>query len=70
MAKVLELVFTTANNKIKTVSVDAPVETLDVATIQAAMQQMLASTVIHVEGQPLQAIKAARYVERTVTDIL
>ncbi|OCS85099.1 DUF2922 domain-containing protein [Caryophanon latum] len=68
--EVLELVFTTPENKTKTITIEAPVANVSEATVRAAMEQMIASDVYRDADSPIQAIKAARYVSRTVTPII
>lgn len=70
MSEVLELIFTTANNKTKTVTVDAPLPNLSEAAVRAAMEQMIASDIFREADAPIVGIKAARYVNRTVTSIM
>lgn len=70
MTKVLELLFTTTGDKTKTYTVDAPHGNLTAATIEAAMQTMITAAIIEQEGQALQSIKGARYVERIVTPVI
>lgn len=70
MNRVLELLFTTATNKTKTFTIEAPIQNVSPEVVRAAMTQMIASGIFNDVDHPLQAIKGARYVERNVVTII
>ncbi|WP_432358956.1 DUF2922 domain-containing protein [Sporosarcina sp. UB5] len=70
MAKTLQLSFTTAEGKQTSLTVDEPKDGLTPSEVEAAMQQIISSGVFEVDGYPLEAIKGARIVERTVTELV
>lgn len=70
MAKVLELVFTTAADKSVKLTVDEPKENLTAAQVEAVMQQVITSGIFIVEDSPFEKIKSARIVERDVQPLL
>ncbi|MFC4386560.1 DUF2922 domain-containing protein [Gracilibacillus marinus] len=67
--KVLELKFENEEGKVVTVSLDSPVEPVDVVAINAAMDTIIAQNAFFSSGGDLVAIKSARLVERNVEDI-
>lgn len=70
MSSELQLIFTTATNKTKTFTVDAPVQNLSPDVVRAAMNDIIASNIFNDVENPPIAIKGARYVERNVTTII
>ncbi|GEK90098.1 Protein of unknown function [Alkalibacterium putridalgicola] len=71
MAKRLELRFETGEGKIKVIGIDQPVENLDPLVVQTAMEQIIGQDMFEVEGiKQFTKIKDARYVTRTVDDII
>lgn len=70
MSDVLELIFTTTDNKTKTITVAAPMPNLSEADVRAAMEQMIASEIFRKADAPINGVKAARYVSRSVTSIV
>ncbi|WP_368645592.1 DUF2922 domain-containing protein [Alkalibacterium putridalgicola] len=71
MAKRLELRFETGEGKTKVIGIDQPVENLDPLVVQTAMEQIIGQDMFEVEGiKQFTKIKDARYVTRTVDDII
>lgn len=70
MAKTLQLNFVTAAGKQTSLTVDEPRADLSPAEVEAAMQEIISSGVFQVDGSPLETVKGARIVERTVTDLI
>lgn len=70
MAKTLQLNFNTATGKNVMLTVDEPRADLTASTIEAAMQEIIAAGVFEVDGSPLESVKNARIVERSVTEIV
>ncbi|GEK91303.1 DUF2922 domain-containing protein [Alkalibacterium kapii] len=71
MVKKLELRFKSAEGKTKVIGVDQPVEGLDPMIAQAAMEEIINQDMFEVEGiKQFAAIKDARYVTRTVENII
>jgi len=69
MAKVLEMLFDTAQGKKFTISVDEPREDLTGPEVDSGMQALLASTVFNADGANLVSANQARIVERNVTEL-
>jgi hypothetical protein len=69
MAKVLEMLFDTAQGKKYTISVDEPRADLTDAEVDTGMQALLASNAFSVDGANLVSAYQARIVERTVTEL-
>ena len=69
MAKVLEMLFDTAQGKKYTISVDEPRADLTTAEVNTGMQALLASNAFFVDGANLVSAYQARIVERTVTEL-
>lgn len=69
MAKVLEMLFDTAQGKKYTISVDEPHADLTTAEVNTGMQALLASNAFFVDGANLVSAYQARIVERTVTEL-
>lgn len=70
MAKTLQLNFVTAAGKQTSLTVDEPRADLSPTEVEAAMQEIINSGVFQVDGSPLETVKGARIVERTVTDLI
>ncbi|SFC69614.1 Protein of unknown function [Alkalibacterium subtropicum] len=71
MAKRLELRFETGEGKTKVIGIDQPLENLDPLVVQSAMEQIIGQDMFEVEGiKQFTKIKDARYVTRTVEDII
>jgi hypothetical protein len=69
MARVLELQFLNQENKTVTIRLDAPVEPVDPAAVNAAMDSVITQNVFTSSGGDYAAKKGARIVDRTVSDI-
>ena len=69
MLKTLELRFENEEGKNVTISLDSPVEPVDPAEINAAMDEIIAQNAFDSSGGELVAKKDARVVERNVTVI-
>ncbi|WP_019415839.1 DUF2922 domain-containing protein [Paenisporosarcina sp. TG20] len=67
MAKVLEMLFDTAQGKKFTISVDEPRADLTSLEVDTGMQALLASNVFYADGANLVSAYQARIVERNVT---
>lgn len=65
----LELKFENQAGKTVTYSLDNPVEPVDIASINAAMDEIIAQNAFSSTGGDLLTKKSARIVERTVEDI-
>ncbi len=61
--------FTNQDGKIVTYSLDKPIEPVNVASIHAAMDEIIAQNAFTSTGGDLIAKKSARLVERIVEDI-
>ncbi len=71
MSMKLELRFETGEGKNRVIAVDQPRTGLTKEDVQTAMEQIIAQDMFTVKGDPLYTkIKGARYVTRTVEDIL
>lgn len=70
MAKTLQLNFTTVAGKQTSLTVDDPRAGLTASEVETVMAQIIDSGVFEVDGSPLGAIKSARIVERTVTELV
>ncbi|HEX5565113.1 MAG TPA: DUF2922 domain-containing protein [Sporosarcina sp.] len=70
MAKTLQLIFITTEGKQTSLTVDEPKDGLTPSEVEAAMQQIISSSVFQVDGYPLETAKGARIVERTVTELV
>ncbi|MGV3465469.1 MAG: DUF2922 domain-containing protein [Heyndrickxia sp.] len=67
--KTLELQFITANNKTATISIDDPIEPVDVAQVKTVMEQVIASNVFqNASGYAYSEMKGARLVDHNVTE--
>ncbi|QHS22075.1 DUF2922 domain-containing protein [Virgibacillus sp. MSP4-1] len=69
MAKKLELKFTNADGKTVTYSLDEPVEPVDTALINQAMDEIITQNTFTSSGGDLIEKKSARIVERNVQEI-
>ena len=67
--KKLDLQFLNEAGKTVTISLEQPVEPIDVAAIDQAMDTVIAQNVISSSGGALVSKKAARIVDRTVQEI-
>ncbi|WP_067730630.1 DUF2922 domain-containing protein [Oceanobacillus damuensis] len=67
--KKLELKFENQDGKIVTYSLDQPVEPVNPATVNAAMDEIIAQNAFTSTGGDLVTKKSARLVERTVEEI-
>jgi hypothetical protein len=70
VAKTLQLSFLTAEGKQTSLTVDEPKDGLTPSEVETAMQQIISSGVFEVDGSPLQSVKGARIIERTVTELV
>ncbi|GIN86042.1 hypothetical protein J6TS2_24280 [Heyndrickxia sporothermodurans] len=67
--KTLELQFTTSENKTARISVEDPIEPVDLDKVKAAMEQIISSDVfISSTGAAYMEIKGARLIENHVTE--
>ncbi|RFA34471.1 hypothetical protein CAI16_11205 [Virgibacillus dokdonensis] len=67
--KKLELKFTNQDGKTVNYSIDKPVEPVDTATVNAAMDEILQQNAFTSSGGDLVAKKSARIVERIVEEV-
>ncbi|MEF2293403.1 DUF2922 domain-containing protein [Virgibacillus dokdonensis] len=67
--KKLELKFTNEDGKTVNYSIDQPVEPVDTATVNAAMDEILQQNAFTSSGGDLVAKKSARIVERIVEEV-
>lgn len=71
MAKRLELRFENGEGKTKVIGIEQPIENLEPLVVQTAMEQIINQDMFEVEGiKQFSKIKDARYVTRTVEDII
>ncbi|PRY78028.1 DUF2922 domain-containing protein [Alkalibacterium olivapovliticus] len=71
MSMKLELRFETAQGKNRVISIDQPKTDLTEEAVQSAMEQIVTQDMFTDKGDKLFAkIKGARYVTRTVEDII
>jgi hypothetical protein len=68
MAKTLELQFGTDLGKVARLTVDNPVEPVDVAVLKLAMESIIASNAFFSAYGNLVSVGGARVVERNVTE--
>ncbi|SEN02872.1 Protein of unknown function [Mesobacillus persicus] len=68
MAKTLELQFGTDLGKVARLTVDNPVEPVDVAALKLAMESVIASNAFFSAYGNLVSVGGARVVERNVTE--
>ncbi|MCD5324367.1 MULTISPECIES: DUF2922 domain-containing protein [Pontibacillus] len=69
MAKKLEMKFENELGRTVTISLDDPVEPVDVVQLNAAMDEIVAQNCFTSSGGELLSKKEARIVERNVADI-
>lgn len=69
MTRTLQLTFQTDGGKKSTVSLTDPKPGLDTPTLQGAMNSLVQSGVFMTKDGAYTAPYAAKYVERTVTDV-
>ena len=69
MAKTLEMLFTNMAGKTATVSIENPVEPVDVVALSAAMDLIVATDAFLTSGGPIESKKGARIVERNVEEV-
>lgn len=67
--KRLELIFVNTEGRNVTLSLDEPIEPVDATAVSEVMDEVLTQGVFTSPGGELIAKKAARIVERNVTDI-
>ncbi|OLN22219.1 hypothetical protein BTO30_10750 [Domibacillus antri] len=70
MAKTLKLQFNTSEGGSASLTVDAPVEPVNAAAVQQAMDAIIASGVFISTTGSFISVKKASLVDREVTDIL
>ena len=68
MAKILELLFVTQEGKTAKISIDNPIEPVDLVKVKAAMAQIITANVFTTNGGSFVSSKGARLVERNVSD--
>lgn len=68
MAKTLELSFQTSNGKTSKISLQSPIEPIDIPQVTTAMQSIIAANIFSNENGELNAVKGVRLVERNITD--
>ncbi len=68
--KRLEMIFATAGGSRSTISLDEPLDDLDQATVQAAMQTIIDKNIFATKTGALTGINAARIVTREVTELI
>lgn len=68
MAKTLELQFGTDLGKVARLTVDNPIEPVDVAALKLAMESIIASNAFFSAYGDLVSVDVARVVERNVTE--
>ena len=67
----LELKFLTADGKTRNLSVKNPKSGLTAVELQPAMDAIIGLNTFEVKGiNPFTAVNSARYVERTITDLI
>jgi hypothetical protein len=69
MAKTLVLQFVNTQNKTMNLSIENPIEPVDTAKVNAAMDQIIAANVFITSGGELIGKKGAYVVERNVDEI-
>ena len=67
--KTLEMKFTNEEGKIVTYSLDYPIEPVDPAAVNAAMEEVITQNAFRTNGGELVAKKSARVVEQNIEDI-
>ncbi|WP_017755294.1 DUF2922 domain-containing protein [Calidifontibacillus oryziterrae] len=69
MSKKLELQFTNLEGKTATISIDDPIEPVNVAAVSSAMDTILTENIFTSTGGDYVAKKGARIVERNVNEV-
>lgn len=69
MTKTLELQFLNSTGKTVKITIDSPIEPVDQATLNAAMDSILAANIFVSKEGDFTTKKGARIIERNVTDI-
>lgn len=67
--KKLELIFENELGKSVVISLDQPVEPLDVNAVNAVMDEVVAQNIFTTNGGDIVGKKSARIVERNVTEL-
>lgn len=70
MALTLQLVFTKSDGKDFVLTVDEPRPGVTPAEVKTAMEQIIASGVFKKDGDVLTAVKSARIIDRSVSDLI
>lgn len=70
MAKTLQLQFVTTGGGTSSITIDAPIEPVNAAAVQQAMDAIIASGVFTASTGSFAAAKGASLIDREVTDIL
>lgn len=68
--KKLEMIFLSAAGKNFTLAVDNPREDLEVDEIESSMNKVIEANVFAIDNHDLKGIGKARYVTRTVEDVI
>ncbi len=68
--KKLQLTFNTENNKTFSLYIDEPLEPIVAADVKLAMDTIIANDVINSKNGALVSIKSARFITRTVEEIV
>ena len=69
MAKTLEMQFINMSGKTATVSIENPIEPVDVQAVSAAMDLIVSTDAFLTPGGPIVSKKGARIVERNVEEV-
>lgn len=69
MSKKLELLFDNTEGRLVTIALDDPIEPVDGNAVQTAMATIINEAALTSSGGDVVAIRGARLVERTVTEI-
>ena len=67
--KTLEMKFTNEEGKLVTYSLEHPIEPVDPAAVNAAMEEVITQNAFRTNGGELVAKKSARVVEQNIEDI-
>lgn len=70
MEYTLQLVFRNSQGNMSTISIPAPLEDLEVADVEAVMDQILAAGVVITAGGPLVSKVRAQLVARDVQELV
>lgn len=68
MSKTLEMVFTTDGSKSLTISIEQPIEPIDVDAVKTVMDTLIAQAIFSAASGKLAAKKVIRVVDRTVQE--